>query len=186
MMQMPVPHCDSCGLPINPEAGENCPRCGYPVSPPTEEHFLEAAIRDLQRVATYGGANLTVAGLIHRYQSRLKYLQDIRTKVATAPVNPPVSSVEEKLVKVQVINPFATPGQQQAAMAPAISSVQQPNQSAPHNVFSWRSFFADQAINIVASLGAFLILVGLLSFVVTTSDPWSSFLALFPQETSYR
>ena len=48
MMQMPVPHCDSCGLPINPEAGENCPRCGYPVSPPIEEHFLEAAIRDLQ------------------------------------------------------------------------------------------------------------------------------------------
>src|SRR5258707_458759 len=156
MIKMPAQYCDSCGLPINPEAGENCPRCGYPVSPPTEEHFLEAAIRDLQRVATYGGANLTVAGLIYYYQSRLKYLQDIRTKVATAPVDSPVSSVEEKPVKVSAINPFATPGQQQAAMVPvppassrppATYSVQQPNQSVPHSMFSWRSFFADQAIN---------------------------------------
>src|SRR5258707_15571297 len=126
MIKMPGQYCDSCGLPINPQAGENCPRCGYPVSLPTEERFLESAIRDLQRVATYGGANLTVAGLLHRYQSRLKYLQDIRTKVATAPVNPPVFSVEEKPVKVPVINPFATSGQQQAAMAPVPPASSQP------------------------------------------------------------
>lgn len=175
MSQMPVPHCDSCGLPINPQAGENCPRCGYPVSPPREERFLEGTIRNLQRVATYGGANLTVAGLIQRYQSRLKYLQDISSTAAITPVNPPTSLLEQKLVKMPVTNPFATPAQQQVAT----SAVPQPGQVAPRSVFSWRSFFADQSINIVASLGAFLILVGSLSFVVTTNNPWTSFLALF-------
>ncbi len=25
-------HCDCCGLPIDPEAGEDCPRCKYPIT----------------------------------------------------------------------------------------------------------------------------------------------------------
>ena len=168
-------HCDSCGLAVNLQVGENCPRCGYPVSQPKEERFLEAAIRDLQRVATYGGANLTVTDLIYRYQSRLKHLQDIRNKAALAPVDLHTSSVETKPIKTPLIDPFASSVQQSAA-GPAAP---QPAQEVTHSVFSWRSFFADQAINIVASLGAFLILIGSLSFVVTTSNPWISFLALF-------
>lgn len=176
MSQMPVPHCDSCGLPIPPQTGENCPRCGYPVSPPKEEQFLEGAIRDLQRVAAYGGANLTIAGLIQRYSSRLKYLQNVRAKVATSSVNPPASPGEQESARMPAIYPFATPAQQAAPVpvSPASSTIPQ-----PRDIFSWRSFFADQAINIVASLGAFLILVGSLSFVVTTNDAWISFIALF-------
>jgi hypothetical protein len=41
---------------------------------------------------------------------------------------------------------------------------------APQQTFSFKTFFADQSINIVASLGAFLILIGSLSFIATTSD----------------
>src|SRR2546430_4249759 len=46
-------------------------------------------------------------------------------------------------------------------------------------VFSWREFFADQAINIVASVGAFLLLIGSLSFTITTSNLFVAFLVLF-------
>ncbi len=49
----------------------------------------------------------------------------------------------------------------------------------PRRVFSWREFFADQAINIVASVGAFLLLIGSLSFTITTSNLFVAFLVLF-------
>src|SRR6266487_4707725 len=49
----------------------------------------------------------------------------------------------------------------------------------PRRVFSWRDFFADQAINIVASVGAFLLLIGSLSFTITTSNLFVAFLVLF-------
>ena len=61
MIQMQIsPHCDCCGLPINPQTGEDCPRCKYPVNFAKEERFLARALQDLQRVATYGGENMTV------------------------------------------------------------------------------------------------------------------------------
>lgn len=54
----------------------------------------------------------------------------------------------------------------------------QEDRATPRLVFSFRSFFADQAINIIASLGAFLILAGALSFIYTTPNLWLSFLVL--------
>src|SRR5437588_2818404 len=79
MMSMLVLFCDSCGLPIELQVGEDCPRCGYPINVLKEEQFLETALQDLQRVATYEGANVTVAGLIKRYQQRLNYLRQRKT-----------------------------------------------------------------------------------------------------------
>src|SRR5258706_3586428 len=80
MIQMQVsPHCDCCGLPINPQAGEDCPRCKYPVNFAKEERFLASALQDLQRVANYGDVNMTVRVLTHRYQMRLNYLHQHRT-----------------------------------------------------------------------------------------------------------
>src|SRR5260370_29396384 len=49
--------------------------------------FLESAISDLQRVAGYGGANLRVADLVKRYQSRLHTLRQLS---ATSPAVPMV------------------------------------------------------------------------------------------------
>ena len=70
--------CDCCGLTIRPESGEDCPRCNYPISNNKEERFLEFSLRDLQRVSDYGGANLTVSGLIGRYSKRLNYLRQFK------------------------------------------------------------------------------------------------------------
>jgi hypothetical protein len=78
MTQIPLPPiCDCCGLPITPGSGEDCPRCNYPINRTKEEHFLESSLRDLQRVAVHGGANVTVSGLIARYKTRLNYLRSL-------------------------------------------------------------------------------------------------------------
>jgi hypothetical protein len=89
-----LPHCDCCGLAIDTPAGEDCPRCSYPISPPKEKLFLTSAIRDLQRVASHEGANITIVGLIRRYQARLNYLDQLDVASATArPLIAPPSKV---------------------------------------------------------------------------------------------
>ncbi|HTD18444.1 MAG TPA: hypothetical protein VK667_02835, partial [Ktedonobacteraceae bacterium] len=75
--QTVLPICDCCGLPIIPGSGEDCPQCNYPINRIKEEHFLESSLRDLQRVAINGGANVTVSGLIGRYRTRLNYLRSL-------------------------------------------------------------------------------------------------------------
>ncbi len=185
MKQTFTSHCDCCGLPVNPQAVEDCPRCHYPVSPDKEVRFLESAISDLQRVAGYGGANLRVADLVRRYQSRLHILRQLS---ATSPAVPmvqeslapqvPWSELSRSLMyRVPIVPEPLTP--QVPAEAIPVTPSQSPRQEPvattlmpespqpPQHVFSWKSFFADQAINIVASLGAFLILAGALSFTAT-------------------
>ncbi|HCI79061.1 MAG TPA: hypothetical protein DHW02_05175, partial [Ktedonobacter sp.] len=51
--------------------------------------------------------------------------------------------------------------------------------STPHRLFSFKSFLAEQTINIVSSLGAFFILIGALGFIVTTSNLFLAFLVTF-------
>ena len=197
MKQTFTSHCDCCGLPVNPQAVEDCPRCHYPVNPNKEVRFLESAISDLQRVAGYGGANLRVADLVKRYQSRLHTLRQLS---ATSPAVP---MVQESLApqvpwselsrspmdRVPIVQEPLTP--QVPAEAIPVTPSQSPRQEPvattlmpesprpPQHVFSWKSFFADQAINIVASLGAFLILAGALGFTATTSSLLLSFLIVF-------
>lgn len=201
--------CDCCGLVADLQAGEDCPRCQYPVDPAKEAHFLAAAIRDLQRVADHGGANISVFNLIHRYQWRLNSLRQLsltaarRSSVPAAASFPPAQAdlpvasgapaptVSPALPPVPVPIPAsltagANPVSAPAAWAPVPTSpARQPvkalpsRPATPRRVFSFRSFFADQAINIVASLGAFLILTGALSFVTTNPNLWLSFLMVF-------
>ncbi len=192
MIQTFIPRCDCCGLPINMQSGENCPRCGYPIIASKEEHFLESATRDLQRVAAYGGANMTVAGLIHRYQARLNYLRQSNAARVTAYMPPvatkraapseqfipfPQEAVNVKLPGVGQVSPAAShtmPTREQAIIMPAPES-----RVTSQRLFSWRSFFADQAITIVALIGAVLLLVGTLNFIVSTSNILLSFLLAF-------
>jgi len=189
MIQKPAVYCDCCGLPVDPLTMEDCPRCKYPVNPAKETRFLESTIHDLQRVAYYGGANIRVVELIHRYQWRLNHL--LRMKIMPASTMPSVPVVPQS-IEVIPAHPSAsttrtqmegvpspvsfpvTPEQRQVPVAAA-----QQGQQAPGRVFSWRSFFADQVINVVASLGAFLILAGSLSFTATTSNLLLSFLVVF-------
>ena len=182
-------HCDCCGMIVDPEVTEDCPRCKYPVKSVKEERFLQSSIHDLQRVSTYGGGNLKVDELILRYQSRLYVVRHFKTLIsptilpvtvgAQAPVvpvvvRPPLPKVPEE-VKV---TPSPVSSQKLLPEEPLVTPLPMKPQP-PHRVFSWREFFADQAINIVASIGAFLLLIGSLSFTITTSNLFVAFLVLF-------
>ena len=108
MSQAPVPHCDCCGLPIAREAGEDCPRCQYPIALQKEQRFLAASIRDLQRVAEHGGAQLSVADLLRRYKLRFDYLRSIQAQAAAAPTAQ--AFVNEPRVTVPIVAMPALPG----------------------------------------------------------------------------
>lgn len=188
------PRCDCCGTSINPQFGDFCPRCGYPVNMPKEEHFLEESIRNLQRVATYGGAHATVANLLQRYQARLNVVRQQLYSASVGQNASPISRSEVVLSQPvapdqsnrQTSNsaniPLHRSSTEHVFIPPQVQPIQPPvasASSAPPRMFSLRSFFADQTINIVSSLGAFLILIGSLSFVVTTTNLFLSFLVLF-------
>jgi hypothetical protein len=164
--------CDCCGLIVDPAVIEDCPRCKYPVKADKEERFLESSIHDLQRVSTYGGGCLKVDELIRRYRSRLYVLRNYSTFVV--PAFPPVTMG----AKASVAPGIATPSE---LKLPEVEVVTAPltKPQPPHRVFSWREFFADQAINIVASIGAFLLLIGSLSFTISTPNLFIAFLVLF-------
>jgi hypothetical protein len=179
--------CDCCGLSVDPQTAENCPRCNYPVNPEKEERFLESAINDLQRVANYGGENIRVAELIRRYQLRLNAVRHLEVLISPAVPLVPVAA-QTNLAPIAA-QPFAPEVLEEATVAPApvlspkiepvVTAPPQVRPQPPRRVFSWREFFADQAINIVASVGAFLLLVGSLSFTITTSNLLVSFLVVF-------
>ncbi|GCE16853.1 hypothetical protein [Dictyobacter kobayashii] len=180
-MQLHASRCDCCGLPI-PGSEDECPRCGYPVELSKEKQYLRGTIRNLARVATHGGAAITVTDLLSRYQRRLDYLvgveaqanaqaQNVSRPTAVLPqfVAASVRPLEPKRPAVPVPSSPAVPTNQ--PLTPVVSAV-------PQQTFSFHAFFADQSINIVASLGAFLILVGSLSFIASTSDALLALLVL--------
>ncbi|MGZ3626469.1 MAG: hypothetical protein ACXVDN_02225 [Ktedonobacteraceae bacterium] len=181
--------CDCCGLMVDPTVTEDCPRCKYPVKADKEERFLESSIHDLQRVSAYGGGSLKVDELIRRYRSRLYALRKYSTFVAPAVppvivgVKAPVASgvATPSSLKVPLeVNVAAVPiSQQQQLPEKHVVTPPPTKPQPPRHVFSWREFFADQAINIVASVGAFLLLIGSLSFIITTSNLFVTFLVLF-------
>src|SRR5260370_18567660 len=90
MIQTPIQHCNCCGLLVATQSGDNCPRCDYPINAAKEKNFLIATIDHLQRVITYGGANFTLAGLVHRYHAPPNYL---RQKAAAAGAPPPATKI---------------------------------------------------------------------------------------------
>lgn len=164
--------CDCCGMMVNLQINEDCPRCGYPALPEQEKRYLIREIINLQRVAEHGGAMLTVTRLVNRYRARLETLRRAEQAAAAPPVSPAAISTPQLA---------GMAGAQSAGAAPAMAAAQQPGPSQSVGpTFSFRSFFADQNVNILASLGAFLILVGSLSYVASpTSNLLLSFLTVF-------
>ncbi len=183
MISTSLPYCDCCGLIISGGIGDDCPRCGYPINASKEEQFLTSSLVTLERVVTYGGANITVPQLILRFRRRLIFLRQLKTipsgQIAQkplpfeAPIDAP-SSVAKEMTPADV--KFARLDTTHAQ--PASTPVQRP-QPVHTRSFSLGSFLEEQTINIVASLGAFLILVGALSFIATTPNLLLSFLVLF-------
>ncbi|HVB26078.1 MAG TPA: hypothetical protein VNG51_29330 [Ktedonobacteraceae bacterium] len=173
MIKERVTYCDCCGKMID-QPGEYCPLCHYPIDPEKEKRFLRSEIDNLQRVVRYGGTNLRVSDLIARYQYRLNTLQQQAVAVsASVPVAPHIAVAPQ---------PVVAPAAAQAEAPRLIKAplpVTQVSPPTPRRVFSWKAFFADQAINIVASLGAFLILIGALGFTATTSNLLLAFVIVF-------
>jgi hypothetical protein len=177
-----------------------------------EERFLASTLQDLQRVATYGGVNMTIRDLIHRYQMRLDYLRQHRagaalvqrqpqtvplpqvrfaavsSTVSTSPVNkkieegaaqpPTLSSAGTPMPPSSRMGPVVVPTGASAAPAPVVAV--QERKARRTFSFSWKSFLLDQVITIIGLLGAFLILIGALSSVITTGkNSLLSFLIVF-------
>src|SRR5579875_89117 len=181
MSEATNPACNCCGFPVIPWKGGNCPRCHYPVNMQEELLFLEVSINHLRRVAQYGGANLTVSDLIGRYQSRLNYLVEVQGEMAKAAVKMQAVKVEAVPEGLQAISTVASAQGGAAETTRGAIAVNQPGKVAQEreHVFSLRTFLAEQTINILASLGAFIGLAGALSFVATTTNLWLSFVVLF-------
>jgi hypothetical protein len=174
MGQASMARCYCCGQPVDPRLQEDCPRCQYPVTLDKEMLFLEAGLRDLQRSASYGGERLTVDELIRRYAARLDVLRWQKAH--------PVPDTHEQAGLILALSPQNAPAEgpsEKIAAKWPMSSAAPMATRAPRPVFSLRSFLADQTINIVASLGAFLILIGALSFIATTTNLLLSFIVVF-------
>src|SRR5947209_15037414 len=170
--------CYYCRFQVNPQ-NEFCPLCNYPVSPAKEEAFLKVELDALRQAAAYGRANMKVSDLILRYQSRLQVLQRRASKLAPAlPVVQPASH-REAVVSTSLKIPLAEIPTARAEERKPVAVPAQGVTGTPRRVFFWQSFFADQAINIVASLGAFLILVGALGFPPTTPNLLLAFPIVF-------
>lgn len=210
---LPISHCDCCGFLLDGLRSDDCPRCGYPVNSLKEQRFLETSLCDLERVARYGGAKLTISLLIHRYRQRLNSLQQLAVQPISQPTKQEVAprpqlsmpGLQSMLAKPTAPLPPLPVNKPPAAsidngpnrsvapdythLPPLVVPVLQVTTPVVHPValvpvesgqaFSLKSFFADQTINIVASLGAFLILVGSLSFIATTTNLLWSFLVMF-------
>jgi len=167
MKQASPDRCYCCGHPVLSQFEEDCPKCHYPVDPAKESLFLETSLRDLRRCAAFGGGKLTVNELISRYVARLEWLrrqQPLPVPLTFGPQaarNPESSGASPPSLQV------ATP----------VERVTTPQAARP--MFSFKSLLADQTINIVASLGAFLVLIGALSFIITTTNLLLSFIVVF-------
>ncbi|GER86141.1 hypothetical protein KDW_03030 [Dictyobacter vulcani] len=183
-MQRYVTYCDCCGLSI--ASSQDCPRCGYPTELTKEKHFLEQSLLDLGRVVTFGGAALSISDLMSRYQRRLSYLSKVQNqpvaeakKQASDAEESPISSQASSSTGGELTTPAVSQEPASNPLSPPRRAQTRPlSAPAAKSAFSFQDFFADQSINIVASLGAFLILVGSLSFIATTSDLLLAFLVL--------
>jgi hypothetical protein len=150
MNQIIASRCYYCGLPVDPQKDDFCPNCHYPTSPGKEEAFLTSMLASLQQAMSFGGAQLKVAELYQRYQNRLRILQKLAAgsvSPSSAPANEPEVAMPAN-VRVASVGYRIHPPVTEEVGAPPVPVPE------PRQVFSWRSFFADQAINIVASLGA--------------------------------
>src|ERR1700736_2328263 len=112
MSQANVSRCYYCGLLVDPQRDDFCPNCNYPASPGKEEAYLTSVLASLQQAMSFGGAQLKVAELYQRYQSRLRTLQRLADAsgspahgLTNAPEGAPPASVRVASVVYQINSP---------------------------------------------------------------------------------
>lgn len=184
MDQIALSRCDCCGLAIDLSQVQICPACQYPVAPEQEQMFLQTSIHDLRRVMNHGGALITVAGLVHRYERRLSVLTPLTARI---PAGLPLADGQSASLRPATARtrPLAPPDQQGAAVAPpqlaALPAIESGHSISVQPAASMRGFSlsSDAIVNILAALGSFLILAGALGFALTTPSLWVSFAGMF-------
>lgn len=189
MAQMTISRCDCCGQAVDLAQFEFCPICQYPVSPAKEQHFLEISIRDLRRVTRYGGSTIRVLDLLHRYEGRLQFLHALHSLQSSASV--PVSEQPLPVLSEMLAAPVpVSPALEQPAVVPlatradVLPPLLAPVASAPvmpvMPAASMRGFAlsGDAMVNVLAAVGGFLVLAGVLGTVFVTSSLWLSFLVV--------
>jgi hypothetical protein len=192
MAQIPIPRCDCCGLPIDSAGNDYCSRCQYPINPVKEKRFLEESIQHLKQVAMYGGAYITVADLIRRYEARLHYLHSLKDASMAASrqeIGKQDTSEKRHSGETSILSPVPQP------VAPILSLHELPEDSIPSQepipqlavtpaqasarISFLSALSSDALVNIVASLGGFFVLVGALGFITTTANLLLAFLVVF-------
>lgn len=187
MAQMTLSFCDCCGLRVDHALVDFCPNCQYPVHPEKEQLFLETSIRDLRRVARYGGASIKVMDLVSRYEGRLHFLRTLKTSSSSLLVAGPEQPVQAAQMPPRV-SPTWSSAQPDLQPAVALSVTRplaaSPVTGSPHisvqPAASMRGFAltGDAVVNIVAALGGFMILAGALGILLVTTNLWLSFLVV--------
>lgn len=197
MAQATVLRCDCCGQTVDYAQSELCPVCQYPVHPAKEQQFLEASIRDLQRVARYGGALIKVIDLLHRYEARLQFLRSLALSrqpaqaepaaLVIAPVTPlPPRQPEPVPATSEVLPSPVNPARPVIPVAPVMPATLVTPAAVPAPVMplqpaaSMRGFTlsGDAMVNVLAAVGGFLVLAGVLGIVFVTPSLWLSFLVV--------
>ncbi|HEY0755950.1 MAG TPA: hypothetical protein VGD98_18475 [Ktedonobacteraceae bacterium] len=189
MAQMNALNCDACGQLVDLAQTELCPVCQYPVQPDKEQRFLETSLHDLQRVVRYGGVSLRVTDLIYRYEGRLQFLrtmaqdlqaasasrQDLQAAEELAEASEPVVAEAEALPELPVL---LQPVREAEASAPGVFA--RGGQIAVAPAASMRGFAlsGDAMVNVLAAVGGFLVLAGVLGTVFVTPSLWLSFLVV--------
>jgi Phosphoglycerol transferase and related proteins, alkaline phosphatase superfamily len=163
-------YCWRCVAPLPEHVGPDCPRCGYPLAADKEEQYLRTALYHFQREMFYRGDGLKVAKLQRLYAERLEQLEQLHAADAVQ------SGMRETApVAVAAPQPLVAPKPQTNS---SVTWTGTAAQEEPRPTEAARSFSWDQAINVVAALGAFLVLIGSLSFIATIHDLSQAFLVL--------
>lgn len=147
--------CAKCGA-VSYVGTRYCPRCGDPLAPElvSELQWLYRTLGDLDARIAAGEGDRTMRALHDDYVTRYKTLR------APQPAPPALPSVGFRDLR----EPSPTPPPLASPLPlPAIPLVAAPP-AEPGPIFSWRAFFAEQSIAILAYLGGFLLLVATLSF----------------------
>ncbi len=159
-MSLPEITCANCGF-RSPAGTRYCLSCGQAIDPAIIEElrWLYAALQDLDQRVKDGQGERALRDLAQDYRERYLALRlDPHWVAEAAPRAQPAPRPEAG----RQPPPLTARTAPQAPVSPA--PISPPVPAGPP--FSWRAFFAEQAIAIMAYLGGFLLLVATLAFEI--------------------
>ncbi len=155
-MQASGPVCAQCGQVAAPGV-QYCTRCGEAVDPTlvAELQRLYTTLRELNVRVVSGRGSQTVSELRDELRARYLALRTEPGKEKTSPIAAPLAAAQAPAAVSAA--PVSAPDRPSAA--PPSAPIR-----PPRPAFSWQAFLAEQAIAIMAYLGAFLLIIATLAF----------------------